>query len=403
MYSSSSSTEEEMTVAVTEKIELQHLRSDDDESDKKEEQLMRHDAEAINLCGGDSISFDDDIEVLEESKISVATPPAETTATDMRRRATHPSPMHMNQGSLAQRLGINFQWSSARTMDDNKLTRRRQQQRGPSVRHETDDKGYCVHHPNIQLYRQRSDSSNNDWIVVRKKCPSCISEDCPQMLGDDNSTDSSIQIKDDFTTSRSTSCPNLRASTTSDAIEPTATSNNMKKRNSSGFIQSIVDDFGSNGDQKILRAVGRTATVNAAVLLTAATGGVGASSVVAYATGGTIAAKRLSDGIAQNDEKEVTKSLAVYGAATGASISGQALTGALMIGVAGASLPVAGAVAFSVGCASGITAGALSEWTVDGVMDKIRGRRGSSSSKDVSSSSNDTIDTDREEREDKMS
>lgn len=123
------------------------------------------------------------------------------------------------------------------------------------------------------------------------------------------------------------------------------------------YQQSLVDDFGSNGDQKIL--VGRTATVNAAVLLTAATGGVGASSVVAYATGGTIAAKRLSDGIAQNDEKEVTKSLAVYGAATGASIAGQALTGALMIGVAGASLPIAGAVAFSVGCASGITAGAL--------------------------------------------
>ena len=124
---------------------------------------------------------------------------------------------------------------------------------------------------------------------------------------------------------------------------------------------------------------------------------------MAYATGGTIAAKRLSDGIAQNDEKEVTKSLAVYGAATGASIAGQALTGALMIGVAGASLPVAGAVAFSVGCASGITAGALSEWTVDGVMDKIRLRR--RCSKDVSGSSNDTNDIDKveQEEEEKMS
>jgi len=300
----------------------------------------------------------------------------------------------MHHGSLAQRVGINFQWPSARTMDNNNKLTRRQQQRGPSVRHETDDKGYCVHHPNIQLYRQRSGSSNNDWIVVRKKCPSCISEDCPQMLGDDN-TDSDSSI--DFTATRSTSCPNLRANT-ADAIEAATSNNNMKKRNS--FVQSLVDDFGSNGDQKILRAVGRTATVNAAVLLTAATGGVGASSVVAYATGGTIAAKRLSDGIAQNDEKEVTKSLAVYGAATGASIAGQALTGALMIGVAGASLPVAGAVAFSVGCASGITAGALSEWTVDGVMDKIRLRR---CSKDVSSGSNDTNDIDRGEQEEKMS
>ena len=393
MCSSSSSATEEMTAAVTEKIVPENLRSDDDESGKKEH--LRHDDEAIDLCGSESMSFDDDIEVLEESMISSVTAPAETTARDMRRRATHPSPMHMHQGSLAQRLGINFQWPSARTMDNNNKLTRRQQQRGPSVRHEANDKGYCVHHPNIQLYRQRSGSSNNDWIVVRKKCPSCISEDCPQMLGDDN-TDSSIQIKD-FTASRSASCPNLRANTASDAIEA-ATSNNMKKRNS--FVQKLVDDFGSNGDQKILRAVGRTATVNAAVLLTAATGGVGASSVVAYATGGTIAAKRLSDGIAQNDEKEVTKSLAVYGAATGASIAGQALTGALMIGVAGASLPVAGAVAFSVGCASGITAGALSEWTVDGVMDKIMLRR---CSKDVSSGSNDTNDIDRGEQEEKVS
>ena len=59
--------------------------------------------------------------------------------------------------------------------------------------------------------------------------------------------------------------------------------------------------------------------------------------------------------------------MAVYGAATGASVGAQALTCALMIGVAGASLPVAGAVAvaFGVGCCSGVTAGALSEWTVD--------------------------------------
>ena len=41
-----------------------------------------------------------------------------------------------------------------------------------------------------------------------------------------------------------------------------------------------------------------------------------------------------------------------------------------MIGVLGASLPLAGAVAFGVGCATGISAGALSEWTVDSLHDK---------------------------------
>jgi hypothetical protein len=74
-----------------------------------------------------------------------------------------------------------------------------------------------------------------------------------------------------------------------------------------------------------------------------------------------------------------------------------------MIGVAGASLPVAGAVAFSVGCASGITAGALSEWTVDGVMDKIKLRRRCSKDVSSTSSSNDTNDIDRGEQEEKVS
>jgi len=67
--------------------------------------------------------------------------------------------------------------------------------------------------------------------------------------------------------------------------------------------------------------------------------------------------------------------VAVYGCATGASVAGQAITGAIMIGVAGASLPVAGAVAFGVGCASGVTAGVLSEWGVDSIMEKVKFRR----------------------------
>ena len=133
----------------------------------------------------------------------------------------------------------------------------------------------------------------------------------------------------------------------------------------------IADDFNpEKGDFKILRAIGRTATVNAAVMLTAATGG--AAGAVGYVTGGAFTAKRLSDGVSKQDDKEVAKSIAVFGAATGASIAGQAAAGALMIGVVGASLPVAAGVAFGVGCASGITAGALSEFTVDSVMERVR-------------------------------
>lgn len=136
-------------------------------------------------------------------------------------------------------------------------------------------------------------------------------------------------------------------------------------------IDSIVDDFNpEKGDFKIFRAIGRTATVNAAVMLTAATGG--AAGAVGYVTGGAFTAKRLSDGVSNQDDKEVAKSIAVFGAATGASIAGQAAAGALMIGVVGASLPVAAGVAFGVGCASGITAGAFSEFTVDSVMERVR-------------------------------
>lgn len=286
------------------------------------EEQLRLDDQNIDLGCSESMSFDDDIEVLEEY-VAVAQPSSK---------------------------GINFQKPSARHVNVSNMPRRR---RVPSVRHEVDHNGFCAHHPDIQLYRRRRSDDPDDWAVVRKKCPSCISTDCPEMLGD---------------------CEN---DTTSNLYENKVAESSLKKRNS--FVQSIVKDFSSNGDQKILRAVGRTATVNAAVLLTAATGGVGASAV-GYATGGAITAKRLSDGVAKNDEIEVTKSLAVFGCATGASIAGQALTGARMLGVVGASLPVAGAVAFGVGCASGISAGALSEWTVDGIMDKRKTQRGSEES-----------------------
>ena len=163
-----------------------------------------------------------------------------------------------------------------------------------------------------------------------------------------------------------TSCATDQSSRQESNADDTSTT----KHKGNNVLQTIADDFTGKGDQKILRAIGRTATVNAAVLATAATGG--AAGAVGFITGGAITAKRLGDGVINEDEKEVAKSLAVYSCATGASVVGQAVTGAIMLGVAGASLPLAGAVAFGVGCCSGITAGALSEWTVDTVIDGKR-------------------------------
>ena len=75
--------------------------------------------------------------------------------------------------------------------------------------------------------------------------------------------------------------------------------------------QAVMDDFDTTkgGDFKILRAIGRTATVNAAVAVAAATGGV-ATGLVGFVTGGAITAKRLGEGLEQEDAKEVTKSSA---------------------------------------------------------------------------------------------
>ena len=157
-----------------------------------------------------------------------------------------------------------------------------------------------------------------------------------------------------------------------------------KGRRKSGIWNHVVRDFDRSrgGDFKILRAIGRTAAVNAVVSATALVGGPVAG-VAGYATGGAITAKRLfGDGIAREDHKEIAKSLAVFGGATTASLTGQAIAGAAMIGLVGASLPVAGAVAFSAGCVSGITAGALSEWGVDGFMGEGREKQAAGSGSD---------------------
>lgn len=49
-----------------------------------------------------------------------------------------------------------------------------------SIRYDVDDRGFCLHHPRVRLMRERADG---DWRTVRKKCPECIREDCPSMLG----------------------------------------------------------------------------------------------------------------------------------------------------------------------------------------------------------------------------
>lgn len=56
----------------------------------------------------------------------------------------------------------------------------------PTVRYDVNEEGYCVHHPEIQLQRRREgkgDDGQDDWSIVRKKCPECILEDCPAMMG----------------------------------------------------------------------------------------------------------------------------------------------------------------------------------------------------------------------------
>lgn len=58
-----------------------------------------------------------------------------------------------------------------------------------SVRHDIDPEGYCAHHPDIQLMKP-NEKDDEYWTVVRKKCPECIREDCPSMLGGHSSTSS---------------------------------------------------------------------------------------------------------------------------------------------------------------------------------------------------------------------
>lgn len=69
-------------------------------------------------------------------------------------------------------------------LDDDKSTNSRSSKSTysrSSVRYDVDDDGFCMHHPEIELMRLKSDGF---WSTVRKKCPECIYEDCPSLLGD---------------------------------------------------------------------------------------------------------------------------------------------------------------------------------------------------------------------------
>ena len=173
----------------------------------------------------------------------------------------------------------------------------------------------------------------------------------------------------------------------SDAEKGGRQSNNKSDvQRKKSLVQTIIDDFqcpsnddggdgggGGGGDRKILRAICRTATVNAVIFTTAATGGGAAlAPIVGFATGGAIAAKRLSEGIQTHDNREITKSVTVFGGATCASMIGKAVTTTVMLTVFHAALPLVAVMAFGVGCVSGISVGAVSEWTVDSIIDNMQ-------------------------------
>lgn len=94
-----------------------------------------------------------------------------------------------------------------------------------SVRYDVDERGYCVHHPTIQLKRQRDDG---DWSVVRKKCPDCIKEDCPAMLGEEEQVTSQ---EVDSAPSFSSTEDDQSASQSSTAVTEGATETSLTEQN----------------------------------------------------------------------------------------------------------------------------------------------------------------------------
>jgi len=115
-----------------------------------------------------------------------------------------------------------------------------------SVRHEIDDKGFCAHHPDIQLKRLKD---SGDWAVVRKKCPGCIMEDCPAMMGEESAKSrASLQAEDENPVSESeTAAPEE----TLDNLETKKSEKPTPSLTRGDFSQSSVGDSNELPEDKV--------------------------------------------------------------------------------------------------------------------------------------------------------
>ena len=115
-----------------------------------------------------------------------------------------------------------------------------------SVRYDVDDRGYCVHHPDIQLKRWVDE--DEDWAIVRKKCPECIKEDCPIMMGGESSDSAEGSYSSTDSDEYSASQTSASNTATEDDGKPAAESvsaDDMKQPSSTDESQNEVSN--SNG------------------------------------------------------------------------------------------------------------------------------------------------------------
>ena len=114
-----------------------------------------------------------------------------------------------------------------------------------SVRYDVDDRGYCVHHPDIQLKRWVDE--DEDWAIVRKKCPECIKEDCPIMMGGESSdsVEGSYSSTDSDEYSASQTSASITATEDGKPAAESVSADDMKQPSSTDESQNEVSN--SNG------------------------------------------------------------------------------------------------------------------------------------------------------------
>eukprot|EP00581_Thalassiosira_minuscula_P018214 CAMPEP_0183715834 /NCGR_PEP_ID=MMETSP0737-20130205/9926_1 /TAXON_ID=385413 /ORGANISM="Thalassiosira miniscula, Strain CCMP1093" /LENGTH=661 /DNA_ID=CAMNT_0025944995 /DNA_START=100 /DNA_END=2085 /DNA_ORIENTATION=- len=105
-----------------------------------------------------------------------------------------------NLGEKTGKLWTSMTKSFARSNGDNEKPKDGKKA-WRNVRYDVDENGYCVHHPEIQLKRL---NDGGDWVTVRKKCPECIKEDCPAMMGQAESPEPKDSLSDSATSLSST-------------------------------------------------------------------------------------------------------------------------------------------------------------------------------------------------------